>query len=194
VTDSRGPLEPSGARGKPPPGAERDTVRDLLVFVAGRFSADPVSLLAEWNSALRLRDALHRGYRVERGNVTRPSAAAMASAAAMEEAARHCLAKRAAARSPNDLPADLEVADTEVGADLQMSALSEQDDSITLQEAALLLDLRSGERVRQLIQAGLIEGWQSGTGRRKWYASRASVVAYFDGSGHGSGGTARVSA
>ena len=183
MADARAPGVRRGTAAGPP-----GVLTDLWVFMARRFDqADPAGVLAELLIALRVRAALSEGYVPPRRKRTAPSAAAVALAAEIEKAVCYCLAAADEAASPSVLPGDLEVRDDEVGADLQTGASSVPEE-ITLEEAAVVLGFRSVERVRQLVRAGEIDGYQDATGKRQWHARRPSVIAYRGRSGDGAGG------
>jgi hypothetical protein len=138
------PVPPKRPGGRAPraPVQQPDPTFDLLWLMARRFGADPASFVADLNSALELRAALHYGYYPARNSVPEPSQAMLAAAEVTDEAASYVLALGHASQSPNPLPAGLGIPGGEVGADSQMAALSEADE-ITSGEAAALLGLSS---------------------------------------------------
>jgi hypothetical protein len=164
----------------------------LLELLARHFGADPACFLTEIKCALDLREAIGRGYYPPRGSVTAPSRAVAEAAEVIEAGARHFLALGNADHRTSGLAADLGMPVDEVGAGSQAAGSWPQDE-ITSGEAAGLLGV-CAERVRQLLAAGALEGWQDSTGRREWHVSRASVTAYRERSGGDGSGSARRSA
>jgi hypothetical protein len=165
-------------------------VRSFLPEPAGDTAIADV--LGELLVALRAADGLSRGVVPPRGTVG-PRSQALAGVETAVAAAVSCWRARAnASGSATGVSAHLAVGTAALDPDFQAPASSASDE-ITLRKAAAILGLKSSERVRQLIRAREIEGWQEAGGRRRWHAIRASVIAYGerrsggDGAGDGEG-------
>jgi hypothetical protein len=158
-------------------------VSDLLASIAASFLPDQASdtdiagVLAELLVALRLHDDLSRGVIPPRGTVGRRSPAMAGLETAVATALRQRRAQANQAGSPTVPPARLQVPGPVVAQDFQPRAMSEAEE-ITLRDAAGMLGLKSSERVRQLVAAGVLNGCQDAYGRRTWRVTRASVITY----------------